>query len=624
MLDKRPLHHLSTSRYTPVTSFLSTRSRHASQSPRFNTILLWLCPLVTALLVFGLGASYSVDTVEAAEGTCLTLGEWQPGKQAPAYHIEGASGVVDDKLFVIGGFGNNSLQASTRVDVYNPTSNVWETAATPRRALPFKASHIQGVVDGNNIWIAGGFKGDHPGPPTDKVWRYDTSNDQWYSAPALPEPRSGGIFNRVGRFLHYAGGTSYDRDTEYADHWTLNLDNPSQGWKQAPDMPQARIHVASARVNGLLYAVGGQFKHDHDPIDLKLVHVFNPDTGVWTRKADIPVATSHAEPGTVVIDDNIVIVGGRQNQNGNGQTSDVRLYNTTSDTWKSLRSLPVPLIAPVAVVIGDKLIVTNGGYGWNIGSKDMFISQISTVDCDQPPTDSPTNAPTNTPIPSGAFVVTAPDTGDTLRFSNYTFRWTQVSGISTYKLTVKDTAKTFKVSQTVSQSACNSNTCAATLNMEGGKLPNQAALKVRVKAVSGSAQIKTPWVSFKTDMPGKAALVFPSNGGSTDDDLPQLAWMTVQRADSYKLVLRYAVTGEVLVNQRFDEDSDPSTAEICSETTCIVNLEDFAPTLMLNTLYEWRITSTSGDGSSKSEKWTFTIQKSNGASPANSELLPLP
>jgi hypothetical protein len=151
-----------------------------------------------------------------------------------------------------------------------------------------KVSHIQAAVDGQTVWIAGGFIGKNPGAPSTNVWRYDTVNDLWYSGPALSAQRAAGLLVREGRKLHYIGGVSSDRDTSYASHWALNLDNLSEGWKSSTGLPNPSNHHSGAYI----------------------------DSGNRTvvAKADLPFPRSHFEPGTV-------IVGGRANQNGTDTVS---------------------------------------------------------------------------------------------------------------------------------------------------------------------------------------------------------------------------------------------------------------------------------------------------------------
>lgn len=325
----------------------------------------------------------SDDLQQVAPACDQYISPWQKVAAAPSAHLEGATAVVNGKLFIIAGFKNNNLQVTGRVDVYNPQTKTWETAANSRKPLPAPLSHSMAAVVGDSIWMAGGFKGDHPGPATDEVWRYDTVLDEWFSGPKLPEKRAGGALAKVGQNLHYLGGTASDRDTTYDNHWILDLNNLDAGWKDAPALPQARIHLSAAATQGNLYAIGGQIRHDHDPVDLKSLYQFNPTTNSWSTKADLPSGRSHFEPGTLTYDGSIIIVGGRANQNGYGfgQLNWVTLYDTAKNKWCELRALPLALIAPHAARIGNQLIVTGGGSSWNVTHQDTYISTFINQTC---------------------------------------------------------------------------------------------------------------------------------------------------------------------------------------------------------------------------------------------------
>lgn len=384
--------------------------------------------LIVLTIVISFAAFEASTSITAQSGSdCqLTLSPWTTAASAPFNHIEGATAVVNNKLYLIGGFKDSDLNTSGRVDVYNPQTNVWESVAKPRQALPVNLSHAQAAVDGNSIWLAGGFLNKNPGPATNKVYRYDTVQDKWYTGPNLPAARAGGGMALVGRELHYFGGTASDHDTSYSNHWYLNLDNTGAGWKNAPDFPNKRIHSAGAVVAGKLYAIGGQTRHDHDPVDLKWVHVFNPSTNQWAQKASLSMPRSHFEPGTLVYNGRIIIVGGRANQSGsgNGQLKQVTQYNPATNTWSELRELPVKLIAPNAAVINNKLIVTAGGTNWNTAQKKTYVSTISMTNCngdseDPPPTPTPVPGGTTTGVHSVYISVDSPNTDDIIKSSTY-------------------------------------------------------------------------------------------------------------------------------------------------------------------------------------------------------------
>jgi hypothetical protein len=122
--------------------------------------------------------------------------------------------------------------ASNQVDVYDPASDSW----TRQKDMPTRLTHLNPAIDGNTIWLAGGFKGKHPGPVRDEVWKYDIALDAWTAGPPLPEPRTGGGLAVVERKLFYFGGYKADRDTNAGDHWSLPLEGGNV-WHREADLP---------------------------------------------------------------------------------------------------------------------------------------------------------------------------------------------------------------------------------------------------------------------------------------------------------------------------------------------------------------------------------------------------
>ena len=184
--------------------------------------------------------------------------EWKKAAALPFARVESPAAVVDGKLYLFGGF-TEDLEASNQVDVYDPASDSW----TRKKDMPTRLTHLNPAIDGNTIWFAGGFKGKHPGPVTDEVWKYDIASDTWTAGPPLPERRAGGGLAVVERKLHYFGGYKADRDTNAGDHWSLSLEG-GKDWQREADLPDPRGHVSAAVLDGKIYALGGDHGHDID------------------------------------------------------------------------------------------------------------------------------------------------------------------------------------------------------------------------------------------------------------------------------------------------------------------------------------------------------------------------
>jgi N-acetylneuraminic acid mutarotase len=235
--------------------------------------------------------------------------------------------------------------------------------------MPVAVTHAGQAADGGAVYLAGGFVGNHPGPSTSNVWRYDTQGDTWTAAPDLPADRGGGALVRLGRTLHFFGGATRPGGTnvltDFNDHWTLDLgptdaiaDDASE-WVPAAPLPNPRNHLGGAALGGLVYAVGGQHGGDEIAGNQSSVHAYDPSTGVWTEVAGLPVPIGHVASSTFVAGNRIVTAGG-VTQNST-EVDDVFAYDPITDAWSALTSLPKNLQSPVADVVQDTIVVTNGG-----------------------------------------------------------------------------------------------------------------------------------------------------------------------------------------------------------------------------------------------------------------------
>ncbi|NBV25433.1 MAG: hypothetical protein EBS05_26405 [Proteobacteria bacterium] len=283
--------------------------------------------------------------------------EWRKAKPSLFARVESPAIVVEGKLWLFGGF-TDTLAAASQVDVYDPANDSW----TRRNDMPTRVTHLNPARDGDTIWFAGGFKGKHPGPVTDEVWRCSIKSDTWTAGPSLPEPRAGGGLAVLGRKLHYFGGYKSDRQTDAGDHWTLALDG-GKTWERETDLPNPRGHVTAAVLDGKLYALGGDHGHDKTQIDVNSCHRFDPATRRWTAVAGLPDGRSHFESSTFIYQGRIVIVGGRCNQSKppRNVVGDILAYDPLADAWRVIGELPEKLLAPSAAIIGGRLVVIGGG-----------------------------------------------------------------------------------------------------------------------------------------------------------------------------------------------------------------------------------------------------------------------
>lgn len=302
-------------------------------------------PKLSAIEIFG-----NNEIIRQPNTTC----DWINHTNANNERLESQSAKVNGKLYVFAGFLAN-LKITGATEEYDPSTNLWSTKAP----MPVPVTHMGTVVDGDDIWIIGGFTGNHPGVGTDLVQVYNTVTNTWRNETKIPIPTGSLAAAILNRKIYIFGGLdSSDRHTDINDHFMFDLNNKSAGWIRLADLPFGRNHHSGAAVLGKIYAIGGQFGHDKGTDDQKFLHAYDPNTNTWERKADLPTDRSHFEPGTLVYNDKIIIVGGRNQGVFFDQTTQ---YDPVEDKWTDLCTLPDKLLAPVAKEFNGKLYVSNGG-----------------------------------------------------------------------------------------------------------------------------------------------------------------------------------------------------------------------------------------------------------------------
>ena len=288
----------------------------------------------------------------------------------PLQRFEAVGGAANGKLYQFSGYYTvgKSILATPLCHSYDPAADKWSRLAD----IPHAISHCGQVADtdqaSNSIfWLAGGFLGDHPGPSTTEVWKYNLNNNTWSSGPPLPAPRAGGALVKLGRILHYFGGTIrtngvYQQD--YGTHWTLNLDNPTawqtttSGFQLLAALPNPRNHMGGTALNGKIYAIGGQHLGNQDTTAQNEVDAYDPATNQWTQVAPMPRPIGHVTANVFVRNGRIVVTSGA----GNNSTKlpNVIEYDPATNTWAELPPLPDGRQSPVSGLIGTQIVVTCG------------------------------------------------------------------------------------------------------------------------------------------------------------------------------------------------------------------------------------------------------------------------
>ena len=167
----------------------------------------------------------TVDEYDPATNT------WRARAPMPTPRNHAAIGVVDGKIYVIGGrVGAAFIGLASDVSVveeYDPATDSW---GAPRSRMPTARSALAAGVYGGRIYIAGGEYQDPRMMATFRaVEAYDPATDTWETLPSLPVARHGLAGGMIGNHFHVVGGDVQSSGTglnvSSGEHDVLDLGN---------------------------------------------------------------------------------------------------------------------------------------------------------------------------------------------------------------------------------------------------------------------------------------------------------------------------------------------------------------------------------------------------------------
>ena len=183
---------------------------------------------------------------------------WIRKKDMPVSRINFGLGVVAGRVYLIGGatgFGGGHKQRMDRVDVYNPSTDLWGTAPN----MPTRRGPGGVAVVNNRLYVMGG-AGWPPagaGPHLKVIEEYDPISRQWRQKP--------GMLDLISRFstvvvrdeIYLIGGfRPLIRPREYLGR--VDVYHPrTEAWDTIPELPSPLSPVDAAVVNGKIYVFGG-------------------------------------------------------------------------------------------------------------------------------------------------------------------------------------------------------------------------------------------------------------------------------------------------------------------------------------------------------------------------------
>jgi N-acetylneuraminic acid mutarotase len=133
------------------------------------------------------------------------------------------------------------------------------------------------IVD-QRLYVVGGFTA-VSNKPTDEVQVYDLETQKWSMASSLPNPRGGHVAVVLNERIHvFGGGNSVSTIADHSEY-----DPSTNKWKELAPLPRAEGSPAAAVLAGKIYVIGGRSGNS----DFGDVYIYDPVTDAWSTGPSI-------------------------------------------------------------------------------------------------------------------------------------------------------------------------------------------------------------------------------------------------------------------------------------------------------------------------------------------------
>lgn len=228
-------------------------------------------------VLYEIGGTNCCVGISTVYAYTFSTNSWTTVASQPVGQDGPATGVIDGKIYVAGGYGGGTQRDI--LQVYDPATNVWSTKAS----MSIVRGHAAGAVVNGLFYVIGGKSGSST-VTSGEV--YNPVTDTWSPIAAMSTPRNEVTAAVVNNRIYVIGGNN-NNTTYYAT--VESYDPASNTWRPEPSMSTARSQARAAVVGGVIYVFGG-YNFDGSVLELSSVEAFTPTP---------PVPTATGTPTTI-------------------------------------------------------------------------------------------------------------------------------------------------------------------------------------------------------------------------------------------------------------------------------------------------------------------------------------
>jgi N-acetylneuraminic acid mutarotase len=286
---------------------------------------------------------------------------YEPDWQWLGAHLGGPSCLVDSAIYVFNSAGSGSWNISPDVNVYNPVTGGWKDF----NPMPMAITDGSMGVIGDKIYLVGGWKNQSLNQwiTVNSILEYDTGLDSWRQLEAA-SVKMGSAISCVKDFLFYLFGglEQSSEDGGYiprtSQAWTYDPIREIWDSTSLPGMPFPHVMHGSAEVvDGNIYVLSGV--GPGPDFEIQPSEKFDGETWETIAYMPIPVVLF----SSIVHDQKILVFGGDSawSPARSFSTNLIQEYDPASDSWRLMEPMPFQRAGMAGEKVGDYLYLI-GGY----------------------------------------------------------------------------------------------------------------------------------------------------------------------------------------------------------------------------------------------------------------------
>ena len=274
---------------------------------------------------------------------------WKQLADLPEGYYCGEAVTLNNEIYFVA--GRNDISTTPFFYKFNPKTNQWIKLAD----IPNPATNLALAAVKGKIYAIGGDKFQN----TNR--EYNLQTNTWKILEPMPTARQHIDCGIIDNEIFIMGGlTSWKNISQKNEAY----DVLSNSWSEKAAIPSLRNNAAVVTLGSLIYVIGGAGTKDNIWGDILTVETYNMNSDKWVRKGDLPLLLF--KPGAVVVNDEIIVLGGQTRINGKDDCSDkVFIYKPKTDSWIETTPLPAKNVFFGCTTVGNKIYVIGGTVGGN-------------------------------------------------------------------------------------------------------------------------------------------------------------------------------------------------------------------------------------------------------------------